>query len=152
MTEGRAGSRWLRGHQAVHLEELVGVRVNRERDRVPTRQFLRIFRNGQGDWCAEIADGEHNRVLVFDRLAWPRFFVFDAAGGIGLATLYGLGAYYLGREISHLAKPIGIGLGVLALTGVIGLAWFLHSHEIELEKKAAAALPGPLRPLHRKKC
>ena len=49
----------------MHLEELVGVRVNRQHDRVPTRQFLRIFRNGQGDWCAEIADGEHH-VLVFD--------------------------------------------------------------------------------------
>ena len=50
----------------MHLEELVGVRVNREHDRVPTRQFLRIFRNEQGDWCAEIADGAQQRVLVFD--------------------------------------------------------------------------------------
>jgi hypothetical protein len=50
----------------VHLEELVGVRVNREHDRVPTGQFRRVFRNGQGDWCAEIADGEQNHVLVFD--------------------------------------------------------------------------------------
>jgi hypothetical protein len=33
---------------------------------VPTRQFLRVFRNGQGDWSAEIADGKQNRVLVFD--------------------------------------------------------------------------------------
>jgi hypothetical protein len=36
------------------------------RDRVPTRQFLRIFRNGQGDWCADITDGKQNHVLVFD--------------------------------------------------------------------------------------
>jgi membrane protein DedA with SNARE-associated domain len=86
-----------------------------------------------------------------NRLAWLRFFLFDAAGGIGWATLYGLGAYYLGREISHLAKPIGIGLGILALTGVIGLAWFLRCREAELEKEAEAALPGPLRPLRRKK-
>jgi hypothetical protein len=66
MTEGQRGDRWLRGSQAVHLEELVGVRVNRQHDRVPTRQFRRIFRNGQGDWCAEIADGEQTHVLVFD--------------------------------------------------------------------------------------
>jgi len=50
----------------VHLEELVGVRINRQHDRVPTRGFLRVFRNGQSDWCAEIADGGQNRVLVFD--------------------------------------------------------------------------------------
>jgi hypothetical protein len=51
---------------AVYLEELVGVRVNRQHDRVPTRRFVRVFRNGQGDWCAEIADGAQPRVLVFD--------------------------------------------------------------------------------------
>ena len=50
----------------MHLEELVGVRVDREHDRVPTRQFRRVFRNGQGDWCAEITDGLQNQVLVFD--------------------------------------------------------------------------------------
>jgi hypothetical protein len=65
MTEGHRGN-WLRGSQAVHLEELVGVRVNRQYDRVPTRQFRRIFRNGQGDWCAEITGGEQNYALVFD--------------------------------------------------------------------------------------
>jgi len=50
----------------VNLEELVGVRVNRQHDRVPTRQFLRIFRNRQGDWCAEIAVDQQSRVVVFD--------------------------------------------------------------------------------------
>ena len=66
MAEGRDGRRWLRERPAVHLEELVGVRVNRQHDRVPTRQFLRVFRSGQNDWCAEITDGEQNHVLVFD--------------------------------------------------------------------------------------
>jgi hypothetical protein len=66
MAEGHRSGRWLRGSQTVHLEELVGVRVNRQHDRVPTRQFLRIFRNEQGDWCAEIADSEQRRVLIFD--------------------------------------------------------------------------------------
>jgi hypothetical protein len=66
MAEGHRSGRWLRGSQAVHLEGLVGVRVNRQHDHVPTRQFLRIFRNGQGDWCPEIADGEQSHVQVFD--------------------------------------------------------------------------------------
>jgi hypothetical protein len=70
MTERRGGSGWLRGHAtpagAVRREELVGVRVNREYDRVATRQFLRVFRNAQGDWCAEVIAGDQNRILVFD--------------------------------------------------------------------------------------
>ena len=66
MAGSRDGRRWLRERPAAHLEELVGVRVNRQHDRVPTRQFLRVFRSGQNDRCAEITDGEQNHVLVFD--------------------------------------------------------------------------------------
>jgi membrane protein DedA with SNARE-associated domain len=84
-----------------------------------------------------------------NRLDWRRFFLFDAAGSIVWATIWGLGAYHLGRALGHMAKPIGFGLGIFALIGVIGLAWFLHSHEAELEKKAEAALPGPLRSFQR---
>lgn len=86
-----------------------------------------------------------------NRLDWPRFFLFDAAGGTVWATIYGVGAYFLGREISHLAKPFAIGLGVVVLIGFLALTLFLHRHEAELQKKADAALPGPLRPVsHRR--
>lgn len=87
-----------------------------------------------------------------NRLDWPRFFLFDVGGCFVWATIFGIAAYYLGREISHLAKPIGVGLGILALIGVSGLTLFLHRHEAELEKKAEVALPGPLQPVrHRKR-
>lgn len=85
-----------------------------------------------------------------NRLDWSRFFLFDATGSTVWATIYGVGAYSLGREISHLAKPIGIVVGVVALIGLLGLTFFLRRHEAELEKKAEAALPGPLRPLRHK--
>lgn len=70
-----------------------------------------------------------------NRLAWLRFFVSDATGAIVWATICGFAAYYLGRGIRHLAKPAGIGLCTLALIGLVGLVWFLRSHETELEKK-----------------
>ena len=81
-----------------------------------------------------------------NRLAWSRFIVFNAAGGIGWATLYGLGAYFLCREISGIAKPIGLGLGIFVLISGIALIWLVRNHEAELEQKAEAALPGPLQP------
>ena len=52
--------------RAVHLAELVGVRVNREYDRLAPRQFLRVFRNEQGDWCSEAVVEQQQRILVFD--------------------------------------------------------------------------------------
>jgi len=86
-----------------------------------------------------------------NRLPWPRFFLYDAAGGAVWATIYGIGAYCLGQAMSHLAEPVGIGLGVLALIGLLGLTLFLHRHEAALEEKAEAALPGPLQPVRHKK-
>jgi hypothetical protein len=65
-------SRRPRGRQratppgAVHPAELIGVRVNHRHDRVMPRLIRRIFRNHQGDWCAEIAGDEQSPILVFD--------------------------------------------------------------------------------------
>jgi membrane protein DedA with SNARE-associated domain len=86
-----------------------------------------------------------------NRLDWLRFFLFDLAGATVWATIYGGGAYCLGQELNHLAEPIGIGLGVLALLGLLGLTLFLRRQEAELEKKAETVLPGPLRPVRYKK-
>jgi membrane protein DedA with SNARE-associated domain len=84
-----------------------------------------------------------------NRLDWPRFFSFDAAGATVWATIYGVGAYWLGHEIRYLAKPVGIGLGVLALIGLVGLTLLLRRHEAELGKRVEAASPGPLQPIRR---
>lgn len=82
-------------------------------------------------------------------MRWPPFLFFNAAGGIVWAAVYGLGAYYLGKEVSRLAEPVGIAIGVVAVAILIAAGRFIHRHEARLEQQAEAALPGPLRPLHR---
>ena len=67
--------------RAVHLVELVGVRINRTNDRVPPRLIRRVFRNDQGDWCAEIAGGEQSPILVFDH--HPTISVLNILKGAG---------------------------------------------------------------------
>jgi len=81
-----------------------------------------------------------------NRMPWPRFFVFNAAGGIVWATLYGLSAYYLGAAVQHVARPVGIAVGAVAILAVIGSMIFLRRHEQQLEDEAERAMPGPLRP------
>jgi membrane protein DedA with SNARE-associated domain len=39
-------------------------------------------------------------------MAWPRFLLFNAAGGIVWATLYGLGGYFLGDNIHRLVTTL----------------------------------------------
>jgi membrane protein DedA with SNARE-associated domain len=79
-----------------------------------------------------------------NRMEWRRFLFFNALGAVLWAGIYGTGAYYLGREMSRLAKPVGIVLIVLALAVIVAWLIFLRSHEAELEAKAEKALPGPL--------
>jgi membrane protein DedA with SNARE-associated domain len=81
-----------------------------------------------------------------NRMDWPRFLLFNAAGGIAWSSLYGGAAYLFGNRIERLVGPIGIVLGVLALALVAGGAVFLRRHEERLADEAERAMPGPLFP------
>jgi membrane protein DedA with SNARE-associated domain len=79
-----------------------------------------------------------------NNLAPWRFFVFNAAGGVVWATVFGLGGYFLGRDFHKIAGPTGIAAFVVAL-GLIFAFWlYYRRHEAQLIEQAKAALPGPL--------
>jgi membrane protein DedA with SNARE-associated domain len=80
-----------------------------------------------------------------NEMTWTRFLFFNAAGGIVWASLYGFGAYFLGRGMERLAGPVGIGLGI-AVVAAIGV-WmvFLHQNEQRLTAEAERMFPGPVR-------
>ena len=79
-----------------------------------------------------------------NRLAWPRFLVFNALGGIVWATIFGLGGYALGQAFEHYARPVGVAALIAAVGGAIGASRFIARHEALLRAEAEAALPGPL--------
>jgi membrane protein DedA with SNARE-associated domain len=79
-----------------------------------------------------------------NRMPWGRFLVYNAAGGIVWATLYGTGAYYLGREIERVGKPFGIAIAVAAVIVVVVAFIFVRRSETRLEAEAERAFPGPL--------
>jgi membrane protein DedA with SNARE-associated domain len=79
-----------------------------------------------------------------NRMAWPRFFLANAAGAILWATVFGLGAYTFGANVERLTKPAALVLGLIGLAVVVAWVLFVRAHEAELQAKASAALPGPL--------
>jgi membrane protein DedA with SNARE-associated domain len=81
-----------------------------------------------------------------NRMRWPRFLVFNAAGGIVWATLYGLGGYFLGDNIHRLTGPIGPVTVVLAVLLIIAGIVIVRRQEQRLADEAERALPGPLDP------
>jgi membrane protein DedA with SNARE-associated domain len=79
-----------------------------------------------------------------NRMPWPRFLAFNAAGGIVWATVYGLGGYALGKNVHRLTGPVGIATVVLAVIAIgVGLI-VLRRNERRLEEVAERTLPGPL--------
>jgi membrane protein DedA with SNARE-associated domain len=81
-----------------------------------------------------------------NRMPWGRFFLYNAAGGIAWAAVYGSAGYFLGHEAHRLAGPVAVGIGAAAVIALVVTAALLRRHERDLETKAEAALPGPLRP------
>lgn len=83
-------------------------------------------------------------------MAWPKFLLFNAAGAILWATIYGFGAYYLGRELEDVARPAAVVFLVIGILVLIAVVIFTTRHEAELVAQAEAALPGPIMRRKRK--
>jgi membrane protein DedA with SNARE-associated domain len=79
-----------------------------------------------------------------NRMPRPRFLLAITAGAVVWATVYGVGAYALGSQISHLSAPVEIALIALAVVAIIAGIIFIRFQGKRLEAKAEEAFPGPL--------
>ena len=79
-----------------------------------------------------------------NRMRWPRFLAFNAAGGVLWATVYGVGGYVLGDNVHRFAGIVGkVTIVLAALLLLAGFLW-LRRNERSLEETAERELPGPL--------
>ena len=75
-----------------------------------------------------------------NRMDWRTFLFWNAVGGVAWSSLYGFGAYALGKQVEHLQGPAAIVAGVVAVFGVGGVIWYSRRKEKEL---AASVTPRP---------
>lgn len=73
-------------------------------------------------------------------MPWPRFFAFNAAGGVVWAVIFGFGAYTLGEGFTHLQGRLAIAGIVLGVLGIVGGLWFVRRHEAALMREADRTL------------
>ncbi len=81
-----------------------------------------------------------------NRLPPGRFFLFNAAGGVVWAGVFGLGGYALGEGIHRVAGPVGWVALAAALVGAVVFWRFFKHHEERLLAQAEAAMdrsPAP---------
>jgi len=85
-----------------------------------------------------------------NRMPWPHFLAFNAAGGIVWTTLYGLGAYFLGEQVHRFTGTVGKLALLLAAVAIVAGILLLRRNEERLEREAEQALPGPLEQRQRR--
>jgi len=78
-----------------------------------------------------------------NRMPWWRFLVFNAAGGIVWATVFGTGAYVLGTQIHNLTRTATIVGAILAVIAFVAFFVFLRRNEARLMAEADRALSDP---------
>jgi len=79
-----------------------------------------------------------------NRMSWPRFLVFNAAGGITWATTIGIAYYYIGNTVKHVRGPLDIALGVAAAAVIVGFFIYLRRTEERYAVEAEREFPRPL--------
>lgn len=79
-----------------------------------------------------------------NRMPWPRFFFFNAAGGLLWSSMFGIGGYVLGFSLHRISGPLGTAVLLLALAAATTAAIFLKRHEQALLAEAERVFPGRL--------
>jgi len=79
-----------------------------------------------------------------NRMPWPRFILTSIIGAFLWATLFGLAAYSLGRQVEQLSGWMVLVFALVVLILVVVAAVFVRRHEAQLTAEAEEALPGPL--------
>jgi membrane protein DedA with SNARE-associated domain len=79
------------------------------------------------------------------RMRWRTFLLFNAAGGVVWASVYGTAAYFLGASIQRISGPLGIGFAIAGAAAIVAGAIFVRMEEGRLTIEAEKALPGPLK-------
>jgi membrane protein DedA with SNARE-associated domain len=93
-------------------------------------RFVSILRT----WAAFLAGANH--------MDWPRFLVFNAAGGVVWATLYGLLYYEFGATLRTLSTTIDVTIGVAGSVLLVAFVVWTRRKEAELQERAEQEVGG----------
>jgi membrane protein DedA with SNARE-associated domain len=74
-------------------------------------------------------------------MPWPRFLLFNAAGGIVWATTFGIGAYVAGEQFAKLQGSIAAATLIIGIIGFLATLRFVRRHETALLARAQRELP-----------
>ena len=78
------------------------------------------------------------------RMPWRTFIVYNAAGGILWATLYGSAAYVLGKKVDTLSRPLTVAFAAAGIAAIVVGALVVRWQEERLQQAAEKTFPDSL--------
>jgi len=79
-----------------------------------------------------------------NRMEYPRFLAFNAAGGVVWSGIYAIAFYYAGSALSKLRGSVDVGIGVAAALVLVAFIFWIRRNEKRLEAEAERVYPGHL--------
>jgi membrane protein DedA with SNARE-associated domain len=79
-----------------------------------------------------------------NRMRWPKFLIYNAAGGILWAAVFAFAAYGAGNAFSKASGTINLSLGAAALAAVAAAILVVRRQAAKIARRAEAAYPGAL--------
>lgn len=79
-----------------------------------------------------------------NKLAWRRFLIFNAAGGILWSAIYSFASYGAGNAITRASHTVDIVFGAVALVAIVTAILVVRRKASKLVDEAEVAYPGPL--------
>ena len=93
-------------------------------------RFVSVLRT----WAAFLAGANH--------MEWRRFLVFNAAGAVVWATMYGVVYFVFGNAIRRLSTAIDATFGVVGLVLIVAFVVWTRRKEAELQARAEREITG----------
>jgi membrane protein DedA with SNARE-associated domain len=79
-----------------------------------------------------------------NRMAWPKFLVFNLIGAVAWAGLWTELSYHVGNSLKHASSTVDLAVGIAAAVLVVAIVIVIRRQARRLEAAAEAAYPGPL--------
>jgi membrane protein DedA with SNARE-associated domain len=138
---------WVGRHGGWPLLKRYGHRVGIDERRLKLGRYLFLRHGGKvvffgrfisilRTYAAALAGANH--------MPFPRFFSFNASGGVIWASIYGFGYYFAAHLLEKLDTPVTVAFIAVGVAVVVGMFVFIRRNVDEWEDRAERALPGPL--------
>ena len=145
---------WLGREFGYRLLLRYGAYIGLSHERIKLGQFLFLRHGGKVVFFGRFIP--ILRILAgilagMNRMPWRRFLLANAAGALLWSVVLGTSAYAFGRALLRVTGPLAIGLFLIGVGLLCAAGLFVRAHEAELKAQAERALPGPLRPVRRRR-